>query len=87
MTTQIRAKDKPKEFDEWLLKLKETGYNYEVVISKGYITHIYVNSVDDGDWDLDYARIKGSRYATLKQQIFKPVLYNGKFKKDISEAR
>jgi hypothetical protein len=87
MTEKIRANKRPKEFDEWIAILKDNGYNYEIVIDRGYISHIYVNSVDDGEWDLDFGRIKGSRYAVLKQEIFKPVLYNGKFKKDISEAK
>lgn len=87
MIEKILANNRPRAFTEWLQELQGTGYSYEVVIDKGYISHVYVNSVDDGDWDLAYGRIRGSSGVVLKQKVFKPVIHNGKFKKDISESK
>lgn len=78
--TKIQVSNLPQEFLLWLERVKIIGYQYEVLIDHGYVTHINVYEADNGDWsDVQFGKIMGSGLLAIKQKVFKPVILNGNF--------
>lgn len=79
----IRVDSLPEGFREWVDKLVEKGYEYEIIVRDGCISHIYVNEPDNGSWsDIRYGKVKGNSTVAFKQKVYVPVILNGLFVED-----
>ena len=76
---KIDIRNLPEEFKKWLDELLARHANYEMVVSKYKITHVYVRYPDDGNWnDLKYGRVVVSNNIRYKQIVYKPAIVGDK---------
>ena len=76
----ITTKDKNRDFELFLERLRETDCSYELIIENGKITKVYVRLPDDGNWrQVRYGRILGSKMVSYIQTVYLPRLVDGNF--------
>jgi len=80
MVEKISVRNKPKEFIDWLERLKLAGFSYELIIEYYYIERVYVKESDDGNWkNISHGRVIGSSGMGYKQTTYMPRMVDGKF--------
>lgn len=83
MRERIKVNDLPSDFTRWINELKKAKLSFEIVVDNSFISHVYVMEPDNGDWnDLFFGRIIYSAGTSVRQNVYKPIIIDGKFKKD-----
>ncbi len=76
---RLPASNPGEEFLDWLERIKQFGFSYEIVIEDCFIQRVYVREDDDGDWKgIQYGRVFGTSHLSFKQRVYQPRIVNDK---------
>lgn len=86
---RISIDSPPPGFLKWVQGVCDNGLRYEIVIESGFVSHVYVSEVDNGDWQSlkgeKFLRLLGSSEMKLRQRVYRPRIVHGKFIENYDE--